>query len=437
MLRFSAVVAFLAAVPFVAAGDDWPAFRGGARAGVATAPLPDGWSADKNVVWKVDIAGRGWSSPVVVGARVFVTSAVSAGNPAEPRKGLYISDLNGKVPAGEHRWLVHCLDWKTGKTLWTREAARGTPAAPVHLKNSCASETPVADGEHVYAYFGNVGLFCYDFDGKERWSRKWPVRKTRMGWGTAASPALHGDRLFVVNDNEEKSTLLCLDKHTGKTLWEVERDEKSNWATPFVWANEQRTEVVTAGSNRVRSYDLDGKLLWELHGMSIIAIPTPFAAHGLLFVTSGYVLDAKRPVYAIRPGAEGDISLEEGARSNKWVAWSLPQAGPYHPTPLVHGEYLYVLYDRGTMSCYEAKTGKMVYEKQRVGGATAFTASPWAAGEHIYCLSEDGDTFVIQAGPKFKVLATNGLDEMSLATPALARGSVLIRTQTKLYRIGE
>jgi outer membrane protein assembly factor BamB len=417
--------------------DDWTAFRGGPRAGVAEGPLPDSWAADKNVVWKADIAGRGWSSPLVTGDRVFVTSAVSDGKVPEPRKGLYITDLSGTVQPGEHRWLVHCLDWKTGKALWTREAARGTPASPIHLKNTYASETPVTDGDRVYAYFGNVGAFCYDPEGKEVWVRKWPVVKTSNGWGTAASPALHGDRLFIVNDNEDKSYLLCLDKRTGKTLWEVERDEKSNWVTPFVWQNDKRTEVVTAGSNRVRSYDLGGKLLWELRGMSIIAIPTPFAAHGLLYVTSGYVLDLKaKPVYAIRPGAAGDISLKPGETANDWVAWSLPQAGPYHPTPLVHGDYLYILYDRGFLSCYEAKTGKVVYERKRVGSATAFTASPWAAGDRIFCLSEDGDTFAIQAGPKFEELGRNGLDEMCLATPALARGSVLIRTQTKLYRIG-
>jgi outer membrane protein assembly factor BamB len=431
-------VSLLAVACSAAAGDDWLAFRGGAVAGVSTVPLPESWSTDKNVVWKADVAGRGWSSPVVVGERVYVTSVVSDGKLSEPRKGLYISDLNGKIAPGEHRWLVHCLDWKTGKPLWMREAAKGMPTTPVHLKNSYASETPVADAERVYAYFGNVGLFCYDLDGKEVWSRKWPTVKTRAGWGTAASPALHGDRLFIVNDNEEKSYLAALDKRTGKTLWEVERAEQSNWATPFVWENEKRTEIVTAGSNRVRSYDLDGKLLWELRGMSIISIPTPFAAHGLLYVTSGYVLDLKaKPVYAIRPGAEGDITLKAGETANKRIAWSLPQAGPYHPTPLVHGDYLYVLYDRGTISCFEAKTGKPVYEKQRLGGASGFTASPWAAGDRIYCLSEDGDTFVLQAGPKFEVLAKNSLDEMSLATPALSRGNVLIRTQGKVYRIGK
>jgi outer membrane protein assembly factor BamB len=431
-------LALLCSASFASA-EDWPAFRGGPRAGVGTMAPPDEWSASKNVMWKADIAGRGWSSPIVAGDRVFVTSVVSDGKLTEQRKGLYIQDLAGQVPPGEHRWVVHCLDLKTGKPVWTRDAAKGKPEGPIHIKNSYASETPVTDGERVYAYFGNVGLFCYDLEGKELWSRKFPVVRTRMGWGTAASPALFGDRLYLVNDNEEKSYLMALDKKTGKTLWEVERDEKSNWATPFVWAHRERTEIVTSGSGKVRSYDLDGKLLWELSGMSVIAIPTPFVAHGLLFVTSGYVLDPKmKPVYAVKPDARGDITLKDNETSNDGIAWSLKQAGPYHPTPLVHGDYLYILYDRGFISCYEAKTGKMIYDKERLGaGATAFTASPWAAGDRIYCLSEDGDTFVLKAGPKFEVVGRNSLDEMALATPAPLKDGVLIRTQSKLYRIGK
>jgi outer membrane protein assembly factor BamB len=253
-----------------------------------------------------------------------------------------------------------------------------------------------------------------------------------MGWGTAASPALAGDRLVVVNDNEEKSFLVALDKKTGKQLWKVERDEKSNWASPFVWKNEKRTEIVTAGSGRVRSYGLDGQLLWQLRGMSVIAIPTPVAGDGLLYVTSGYVLDVIQPLYAIRPGAAGDISLKAGEESNKGVAWCHRRAGPYNPSPLVYDGLLYVLYDRGSLSCYEAKTGKPVYEKQRLG-ATAFTASPWAYHGKVFCLSEDGDAFVVRAGRDFKVLGRNRLDEMSLATPATAGGSLFVRTASKLY----
>ena len=197
-----------------------------------------------------------------------------------------------------------------------------------------------------------------------------------------------------------------------------------------------RTELITAGTNRVRSYDLDGKLLWEFGGMSSIAIPQPFAAHGLLYVSSGYIGDQKRPVFAIKPGASGDISLAEGAQSNDWIVWFLPQAGAYNPTPLVYGDHLYTLLDRGFLLCHDARTGKEIYGRKRISPeAGGFTASPWAYNGKIFLLSEDGDTFVVQAGPEFKLLGKNSLNEMSLATPAIARGSVILRTQTKLYRI--
>ena len=435
LVPLAAVLVFTLAV--TAAEPNWPAFRGGAQGGVAAdKALPDTWAVDKNVAWQVDLPGRGWSSPVVWGDRIFVTTVETDTKLADQKKGLYINDLNGKPQTGEHHWMVYCIDWTTGKTLWKKEAFKGEPQSPVHIKNTYASETPVTDGVRVYASFGNVGLVCYDFDGKEVWSQKVSPRKTRMGWGTAASPALHGDRLFVVNDNEEESYLAALDKKTGKEIWKVVRDEKSNWATPFVWKNDQRTEIVTAGSKRVRSYDLDGKLLWELGGMSIVAIPTPVAGPELLYVTSGYVIDATRPLFAIRPGAAGDVSLKEGETSNKSVAWCQKLAGPYHPSPLLFGDYVYILYDRGMLSCFDAKTGQAVYEKERLGPG-AFTTSPWAADGKVYCLSEDGDTVVVQAGKEFKVLGKNSLDEMTLASPAVLRGSILLRTQSKLYRIGK
>jgi outer membrane protein assembly factor BamB len=436
-------IAFLTllCLPFPAAADDhWPAFRGGARAGVAEAPtLPSTWDATTNVAWKAEIPGAGWSSPVVWGDRVFITAAVSDEKQAEPRKGLYITDLQGKPPPGEHRWNVHCLDARTGKELWRRTPFSGKAASTVHLKNTLASETPVTDGKHVWAYFGNVGVACYDFEGKQVWSQKTPVHKTRMGWGTAASPALHGEQIFIVHDNNEKSFLLSLDKRTGKQRWRVERNEGSNWGTPFVWMHRQRTELVTAGTTRVRSYDLDGKLLWEFRGMSMISIPTPFAAHDLLYVTSGYVADPfLRPLYAIRPGAEGDITLESGKTESKHVAWCQRFAGPYHPTPVVYGDYLYVLYDRGFLACYETRTGKEVYAKRRLGGgASAFTASPVAYNGKVFCTSEDGDTFVVQAGKDFKVLGRNRLGEMCMASPALAGGNLFLRTQTKLWCLRE
>jgi outer membrane protein assembly factor BamB len=435
-MRFLAVLLLLSSAHLAVADDHWPAFRGGDRAGLADAKaLPAAWDDRTNVAWKAEVPGAGWSSPVVWGTRVFVTAAVSDDKQRTPRKGLYIGDLKGESPPGEHRWNVHCFDARTGKELWQRTAFTGKASSTIHLKNSLASETPVTDGERIYAYFGNVGLACYDMEGKLVWSQKTPVHKTRMGWGTAASPTLHGEKLFIVHDNEEKSFLAAIDKRTGKQLWRVERDEGSNWTTPFVWTNPLRTELVTAGTKRVRSYDLDGKLLWELKGMSMIAIPTPFSASDLLYIASGYVGDLFwRPVYAIRAGASGDISLESGKSENKYIAWCQRYAGPYHPTPLVYGEYLYVLHDRGFLACYDAKTGKEVYAKRRIsGGASAFTASPWANDGKIFCLSEDGETFVIQAGKEYKLLGRNKLGEMSLATPALAGGSLFLRTQTRLW----
>ena len=420
------------------ASDNWPQFRGPKSMGVADDPkLPDTWSATENVAWKSEIPGVGWSSPVVWNNKIFVTSVISKGEIEAPKKGLYFGGER-KASTDEHRWMVYCVDWKTGKILWEREAFKGVPPSSRHLKNSYASETPVTDGERVYVYFGNVGLFCYDMDGKPLWDKRWGPFKTRYGWGTAASPVLHKDRVYVVNDNDDQSFIIAHDKKTGNQIWRVDREEGSNWATPYIWENELRTEIITPGTKKVRSYDLNGKLLWELVGMSSISIPTPFSKFGLVYITSGYVMDPVRPVYAIRPGASGDISLKEGERGNQHIAWFQPQAGPYNPTPVIYGDNYYTLLDRGFFTAHDAKTGKEVYGKQRIDAAAgAFTSSPWAYNGKIFCLSEDGDTYVIQAGPEYKLVGKNSLGEMCMATPAIAQGSLIIRTASRLYRISK
>jgi outer membrane protein assembly factor BamB len=421
----------------LSADDNWPQFRG-RHAGVAEGNgLPHTWNTTNNVVWKTEIPGSGWSSPIVWGNRIFVTAVIREGKEEMPIKGLYFGGNRLAPPPDVHRWMVYCLDWSTGKILWERQVHKGVPESPHHVKNTYASETPVTDGERVYAYFGNVGLFCFDLEGKELWSRKFGTFPTLFGWGTAASPVLYKDRLYVLNDNEKESFLVALDKATGKEIWRVDRDEKSNWATPFIWENDQRTEIITCGKKKVRSYDLDGKLLWELAGMSSIVIPTPFAKSGLLYVSSGYVMDAVRPVFVIRPGAAGDITLKDGETNNAFVAWYRKQAGPYNPSPLVYGDSLYVLYDRGILGCYDAKTGNEIYKERIDPKANAFTSSPWAYDGKIFCLSEDGDTFVIKVGPKFELLGKNSLEEMCMATPAITRRSLIIRTMSKLYRIQE
>jgi len=423
----------MAAVP-VANASDWPQFRGPGGTGVITDSTlpPHRWTTTESVAWKYEVPGYGWSCPIVAAGRVYVTSCVSDTKMPAPKTGYY-APRDTKTLTGEHRWTVFCLDAATGKVLWERVAHKGPPQYPIHVKSSYASETPVSDGERVYAYFGNVGIFCYDREGKELWSKSWGVFPTRVDWGTGASPVLHGDRIYIVNDNEKSSFLVALDKKTGKELWKVERDEKSNWATPFIWENGKRTEIVTTGTKKVRSYDLDGKLLWQLGGMSSICVPSPITAHGLLFVSSGYEFGRPRPVVAIKPGASGDISLKKEETSSEFITWSRDSIGAYHPTPLILGDYLYMLYSTGFISCYEAKTGKPVYERERLSGS--FTASPWSYGDKIFCLSEEGITYVVKAGPKYELLEKNVLGEVALATPAIADGRLYIRTVTALYCI--
>jgi outer membrane protein assembly factor BamB len=421
-----------------AAPSHWPQFRGADSTGVADgAGFPEHWGTNENVAWKIPVPGRGWSSPIVWGNRIFLTTVTSAGEMEAPKKGLYFGGERKEVSKAEHQWVVLCYDLKDGRELWRKTARRGTPPNPLHVKNTYASQTPVTDGERLYAYFGNIGLFCYDLKGSLLWSTNWPAVKTRYGWGAAASPVLHDGRLFIVNDNEEKSYLVVLDAKTGRQLWRQERDEPTNWATPYVWKNDRRTELITPGRGKVRSYDLEGRLLWEFGGMSTIVIPTPFSKFGLLYVCSGYVGDKIRPVFAIRPGASGDISLKPGETNNAFIAWHQPTAGPYNPSPLVYGDQLYVLFDFGFLSAHDARTGRQIYDKQRIRmETTSFTASPWAANGRIYALSEDGDTFVFQAGPDYRLLHKNSLDEMCMATPAIAGDRLLIRSLSQLYCIG-
>ena len=433
-----ALAFFVLSAGMALAEEDWPQFRGPEGRGVAEgSSLPDRWSTTDNIEWKADLPGMGWSSPIVWGNRVFVTTAVNLGETEDPKKGLYFGGNRMKPRDSVHQWKVFCLDLETGQIVWERQVHEGKPATAIHLKNSYASETPVTDGKHIYAYFGNIGVFCFDFDGNSVWSKEMPPHRTRFGWGTAASPVLHENRLYILNDNDEDSYLLALDKETGDEVWRTSRDEKSNWSTPFVWENDLRVEIVTAGTGKVRSYDLDGNLLWWLEGMSSITIATPYASEGLLYVSSGYVGDSSRPLYAIRPGATEDISLAEGQTANDWIAWSYPKAAPYNPSTLVYAGHLYVLYDSGHLACFDAADGSVVFERQRIPEAKRFTASPWAYNGKVFCLNEDGVTFVVRAGDQLELLHTNPLaeDDMGMATPAIAGDRLLIRTAPRLYCI--
>ncbi|MEM1249825.1 MAG: PQQ-binding-like beta-propeller repeat protein [Acidobacteriota bacterium] len=462
-----AVVAAIALVSAAAAfspleTDNWPSFRGAKALSVADDDprLPETWSTTENVVWKVEVPGLAWSSPVVWGDKVFVTTVVSEGEVEEPRMGLYFpygSPESGGMPTKDgvlmersvdvHHWWVYAFDFETGEVAWKTEVYAGAPDWDRHLKNTYASETPVTDGERIYAYFGNLGIWALDMEGNKLWEKRFEAQPTRLGWGTAASPALHDGSVIIVNDNDGQSEIVALDAETGREGWRVKRDEGSNWAPPFIWEHEDgEAEIITAGSDAVRAYDMEGQEVWGFTGLNSIAIPQPFSEHGLLYITSGYVGDKVKPVYAIRPGAKGDITLEEGQQSNEHVVWYQETAGPYHPTPLVYGDYYFTLLDLGFFTVHNAKTGEEMYftesqkknkeVRRRVSrGSGGFTASPWAYNGKIFVLSEDGDTFVLDTADDFNLIATNELDEVAMSTPAIARGSLFIRTRGHLYRL--
>lgn len=449
-----------------AEGDSWPQFRGPGAQAVSDNPgLPGKWSANEGIEWSVEVPGLGWSSPVVVNGKVFLTSTTSEKEMKQPSLGVdfsneYVAELTkqGKTEAEAEELVIardmelpeeiqvtynlFCLDLASGKILWKNEFFNGAPPVGRHRKNSYTSETPVTDGEAVYVYVASQGVYAFDMEGKQLWSTPLESRKVYLDFGTGASPALHGDRLFILNDNEEESFIAGFDTKTGKQLWYTARPGlgskmiKSGWSTPFVWENEVRTEVVTVGPGMVISYDLDGKELWRMKRIALSAIQSPFARDGLLYVVSGGSSGQTRPIVAIRPGGSGDITPPEDQNQGEFVAWyNRTGGGTYLPTPVIYGGGMYVLTDKGILSRYDAKSGKRTYQSRIHPRAVNFTASPWAYNGMIFCINEEGTTFVIKAGEEFELLGMNELDGFTQASPAMAGDRLLIRTQHKLYSI--
>lgn len=418
--------------------ENWTRFRGDNADGVAVDDprYPMVWDKQTNCDWVAEVPGLGWSCPVIIDGKVFVTSVVSDEENVKPKAGLYLGRGVRDPGKGIHRWKVFCFDLETGEKLWEDEAHTGEPVVPRHPKSTYAAETPATDGERLFVLFGDLGLFCYDFEGNQLWHEMIDPRKTFYDYGSASSPVVHGNQVIVLYDNLEESWIASFDTSTGSRNWKTLRDEERSWATPFIWENELRTEIVVPGKNRNRSYSLEGKLLWEFDGeMSNLVIPSPFAAHGMCFIASGYFGDAHRPTFAIRPGASGDLTPDKrrGWADNPYIEWYQGTSAPYNTTQIVYGDYLYTLYDMGFLTCHNAMTGELVYDKQRFNPRGSFTSSPWACNGHIFCLSENGLTYVVKAGPEFEVIGTNDLDELCIATPGLSDGNLVIRTASKLY----
>lgn len=439
-----------------AAGPDWPQFRGPAANPVAAdRRLPERWSKTENIEWAAGIPGRAWSSPIVTGGKVFVTTVVTDGKSKVPqmgtdysneyvaelvKQGLSEAEIEKRVNERDFEmpnevnlhYFLYCLDLNSGKVAWKREFYAGRPPGGRHRKNSFASETPVTDGKRVYVYITNLGLYAFDLNGKPVWTTKMEAYPYIMEFGTGASPALLDDRLIIVNDNEKQQFIAAYDTATGRQVWQTLRklggtkpeDRHSGWATPYVWKHALRTEIVTIGPGEAVSYDTAGKELWRLKGTAAMPIPSPFAHDGLLYIDGGM----GRSIFAVKPGGQGEIGED-------LLAWTAARAGTYLPTPVLYDGGLYVLTDKGILSRYDARTGKVSYKARLDPEAGFFTTSPWAYNGKIFCLNEEGRTYVVQAGEELKVLGRNDLHDMAQATPAIAGDRLLLRTEHTLYSI--
>ena len=422
---------------------NWPQFRGPNATGVAEGPgRPVKWDASTslNVRWKTPIPGLSHSSPVVWGNKVFVTTAVNSVKD-ETRYGLF-GDVEPVKNDPQHAWKIIAVDKLTGKILWERTAYEGIPKVKRHPKSSHAASTPVTDGKTLVVNFGSEGLYAYDFNGKLLWKQDLGVLDAGWfydvdyQWEYGSSPIIYKNLVIVQADIQKNSFIAAYDIKTGKQVWKTPREELSSWGTPTVYEGKVRAELITNGTKAIRGYDpLTGRELWRLGPMSEITTPTPFVGQDLIFVTSGY--PPVQPIYAIRPGANGDISLRDGKESNEFIAWSKQRGGPYMPTPIVYGELLYTCSNQGVLTAYNAKTGERVYQERLGGTGGAFTASPVASEGKIYLSSEDGDVFVVKAGPKYELLAKNPVGEVMMATPAISDGLVIVRTISNLYAFGE
>jgi outer membrane protein assembly factor BamB len=440
-MRKAIVVAAWVLASAAISAQNWPSFRGPNASGVADGqPTPVKWdiASGENLLWKTPVPGMAVSSPVVWGDRVFVSTAVSSDPNAGIKTGLY-GDVKPSNDVSMHSWRLLALDKRTGKILWERVAHEGIPKTKRHPKSSQASATPATDGRRVVVSFGSEGLYAYDFDGKLLWTRDLGTLNAGWfydpdyEWGIASSPIIWKNSVIVQCDIQKNSFIAAFDVTTGNPLWRTGRDEIPSWSTPTVYERDGRTELVTQATGFTRGYDpATGKELWRLSGNSEIAIPTPIVGPNLIIVANGYT--PIQPIYAIKPGASGDITLKKDQTSSESVAWSTPRGGPYIPTPVIYGDHLYVLAITGVLTSYDVRTGQRVYQ-QRVGMGGSFSASPVAADGKLYISSEDGDVYVVKAGPQYELLASNSIGEVLMASPAISDGTLFFRGLRNVFAI--
>ncbi len=451
MARVLIATLFLAAGVIQAQTSDlahWPQWRGPFFNGMARGDAPTTWSDNSNVKWKATIPGRGFSTPVIWGNKIFITTAVPTGKPAAvPAPSPVTQPTSGQAqpatgqgerrgrdsgPQAEHKFEVLCLDRKTGKLLWQRTAKVAVPHEGYHRTyGSFASNSPATDGKYVYVSFGSRGIYAYDFNGKLIWEKDPGVQmKMRLAFGEGTAPLLLNDRLIVVFDHEAGSFIVALDKRTGKELWRAPREEGSSWSTPLAIDHSGQKQVIVPATRKVRSYDPNsGKVLWETAGLGSNVIPVPIYHNGFVYVMSGH-RDPK--LMAIKLGKVGDLTDSDS------IVWSHTRGLAYTTSPVLHDNKLFVVTDNGMISAFNAATGEQHFSQVRLPKAYNFKASPVGANNKLYLATEDGDVVVARMGEKFEVIATNTLaDQVFIATPVIVAGELFLRGQNTLFCISE
>ncbi len=413
--------------------DNWHQWRGPLATGEAPrGDPPIKWDEKTNVLWKAPLKGKGSATPIVWGDRVFVVTAEPTGRKVEPGKRPKVDpkfEKKTEAPDQYYRFIVFCFDRATGAKKWEKVAAEQVPHEGTHQSHSYAAGSPTTDGKFLYVSFGSFGVFCYDFDGNLQWQREIGRMNTRLGWGEAVTPVIHGKALLLNWDQEAESKLICLNAEDGKTNWETPRDEKTSWNTPLVVDHKGTTQVILNGTNRVRSHDLaTGKEIWERAGMTVNAIPSPIVKDGVAYVVSGYRGAAS---VAVPLDAKGEVA------DNK-VLWRYNKGTPYVPSPLLLGNRLWFTQaNTQVLTILDVKTGKPAVEGERLPSVTSFYSSPAAAAGRIYFVDQRGTAVVLKDADKVEVLSTNRLPDAFDASPAIVGKQLFLRGEKFLWCIAE
>jgi len=448
LIRLSFFILTLSFSMFACAQTDyskqWPQFRGPFASGIVESnSLPDKWDikTGENIKWKINIPGLGHSCPVIWDDKIFITTAISVTGNDSLKAGLY-GDIDNVNDSSVHEFRVYCIDKNTGKILWNELSCKNIPKTKRHTKASHADPTPATNGKYVVAFFGSNGLYCYDFNGKLKWKKDFGkmnagfYRTPDVEWDVSSSPIIHNNTVIIQCDILGDGFITALDIETGNEKWRTPRKDVPSYSVPNFYNVGDIQQLIVNGYEHIGAYDFNtGEEIWKLKGGGDIPVPTPIFANGLIYIHSAHGRNS--PIFAIKPEAKGDISLNGDSTSNKYIVWSIKRGAAYIPTDMVYGDYFYNLGDgSGKLTCYDAKTGKIIYE-EKLPGVGAVSASGIASNGKLYYSSEQGDVFVVKAGNKFELVSKIPLNDIIMATPAISENILIFRTQHYLIAVGK